>query len=190
MFQVLNFVGRAVARQHDLLVRLVQRVERVEKLFLNAFLAREKLYVVNQQHVGLAIFFAEADELIVLNGVDVFVGEFFRRNVGDARALFVSHDVLTDGVQQMRLAQSDAAIKKQRVVGFSRRLRDRQGCGVRKAVIVADDKRVEGVFGVETMVTTTGGRFLGFLHRLRFRRSAFAGKRRACRQGSDLELDF
>ena len=56
MFQFLNFAGRAVAGQHDLLVRLVQRVEGVEKFLLNAFLAGQKLDVVNQQHVGLAVF--------------------------------------------------------------------------------------------------------------------------------------
>ena len=77
MFQALNFAGRPVAGQHDLLVRLVQRIERVEKFLLNAFLAGEKLDVVNQQHVGLAVFFAEFGELVVLDAVNVFVREFF-----------------------------------------------------------------------------------------------------------------
>ena len=78
MFQSLNFAGRTVARQHDLLVPFVQRVEGVEKFLLNAFLARQKLDVVNQQHVGLAVFLAEFRQQVVLDAVNVFVREFFR----------------------------------------------------------------------------------------------------------------
>jgi len=55
----------------------MQRVEGMEKFFLNALLAREKLDVVNQQHVGLTMFFAERDQLVVLDRVNIFVREFF-----------------------------------------------------------------------------------------------------------------
>jgi len=72
----LDFAGRTVAGQHDLLVPFVQGVERVEKFLLNPFLTGEKLDVVNQQHVGLAVFLAELGELVVLNPVNVFVREF------------------------------------------------------------------------------------------------------------------
>ena len=89
MLEVLNFAGRPVAGQHDLLVRLVQRVERVKELLLNPLLAGQELDVVNQQHVRLPVFLAEAGELVVLDAVDVFVGEFLRGEVGHARALLV-----------------------------------------------------------------------------------------------------
>ena len=77
VFEILDFTGGTVAGQHDLLVRFVQCVEGVEKFLLDAFLAGEKLDVVNQEHVGLAVFFAERGELVVLDRVNVFVGEFF-----------------------------------------------------------------------------------------------------------------
>ena len=48
MFQPLNFAGRPVAGQNDLLMRLVQGVEGMEKFLLDPFLARQKLDVVNQ----------------------------------------------------------------------------------------------------------------------------------------------
>ena len=76
VFEALNFAGRTVAGEHDLLVGLVQRVEGVEKFLLNALLAGQKLNVVNQQHVGLAVFLAEFGELVVLDAVNVFVREF------------------------------------------------------------------------------------------------------------------
>jgi hypothetical protein len=145
----LNFAGRPVAGQHDLFVSFVQRVERVEKFLLNPFLAGEKLDVVNQQHVGLAVFFAELGQLVVLDGVNVFVGEFLGRQIGDAGAFLVAGDVLADGVQQMGLAQAHAAVKKQGVVGFSGRLGDGLGGGVGEIVVVADDERLKGVLGIE-----------------------------------------
>ncbi len=86
LLQVLDFGGGPVAGQDDLLVRLVQGVEGVEEFLLNALLAGQKLDVVNQQHVRLPVFAAEADQLVVLDGVDVFVGEFLGGKIRDARA--------------------------------------------------------------------------------------------------------
>ncbi len=112
LLEILDFAGRAVAGQDDLFVPLVQGVEGMEKFLLDALLAGEELDVINEQDVRLAVFFAEAHELVVLNAVDVFVGEFFRRNIRHARALPAARDVLPDGVKQMRLAQADAAIQE------------------------------------------------------------------------------
>ena len=67
MLQVLDLAGRPVAGQHDLPVRLVQRVEGVEKLFLDSLLARQELDVIDQQHVRLPVLLAELGELIVLD---------------------------------------------------------------------------------------------------------------------------
>ncbi len=149
VFQPLNFAGRTVAGEDDLFVRLVQRVERVEKFLLDALLAGEKLDVINQQHVGLAVFFAEADELVVLDAVNVFVGEFLGGDVGNARAFLVPDDMLADGVEQMRLAQTNAAVKEKRIIGFAGRLGDGQGGGVGEIVVVADNERFKRVFGIE-----------------------------------------
>ena len=160
----MDFAGRPVAGEHDLFVPLVQRVEGVEKLLLNPLLAREKLDVVNQQHVRLTVFLAELGELVVLDAVNVFVGELFGRNVRDARAFLVARRVLADGMEQMCLAQPDAAVKKKRIVGFSGCLGDGQRGRVGKVVVVADNKRVKGVFGVEMDFASGGCPFVrGFL---------------------------
>ena len=95
--------------------------------------------------------------MVVLNAIDVFVGEFLRRDVSDARTFFVCHDELTDRVQEMRLAQAHAAIKEQWIIGFARRLGDRQRRGVCEAVIVSNDESVECVFRVESMIAAGGG---------------------------------
>ena len=89
LLEVLDLAGRTVAGQHDLLVRLVQRIEGVEELLLNPLFAGQELDVVNEQHVGLPVFLAEAGELVVLDAVNVFVGKLLRGKVGHPRALLV-----------------------------------------------------------------------------------------------------
>jgi hypothetical protein len=51
IFQSGDFLGIAVAGQDDLLAAFQQAVEGVEKFFLGALLARQKLHVVDQQGV-------------------------------------------------------------------------------------------------------------------------------------------
>ena len=139
----------------------MQRVESVEKFLLNAFLAGEELDVVNQQHVRLAVFFAEFDELVVLNSINVFVCEFFGGEIGHARALFVADDVLADGMEQMGLAQADAAVEEERIVGFAGHLCDGEGCRVGKIVVVADNERFKSVFGIKVQIAAGGRAFVG-----------------------------
>ena len=59
-----NFMGRTIAADDDLLLRVVQRVEGVEELVLRAFLARDELNVVDEQHVDAAIARAEIEDAI------------------------------------------------------------------------------------------------------------------------------
>ena len=54
-----DFLGRSVGRDDDLLVDLVQGVERMEELFLGAVFPGEELHVVDQQHVDGPVLVAE-----------------------------------------------------------------------------------------------------------------------------------
>src|SRR5689334_1691230 len=103
MLEILNFARGPVAAQHDLLVVLVQGIESMKEFLLNPLLAREKLDIINQQDISLAIFSPETNELIILNGVDVFVREFFGRKVSDLRSFFVIYHILPNRVQQVGL---------------------------------------------------------------------------------------
>ena len=121
----------------------------MEELLLNAFLAGQELHVVDEQDVGLAMFAAEADQLIVLNGLDVFVGEFFGRKISDARAFFGAGNVLANGVEQMSLAEAHSAIKKERIVGPAGSLRDSHCGGMGVVVVFTHDKAFKGVLWIE-----------------------------------------
>ena len=67
---------RHVARDHDLLVVVVQRVERVEERLLRLGLALQELDVVDQQDVDVAVALLEQRAPVVGDRVDEVVREF------------------------------------------------------------------------------------------------------------------
>ena len=140
---------RPVRRQDDLLAVLVDRVERVEELLLGPFLVRDELDVVDQQQVDPAVARAELVDLALLDAGDELVGELLAGRVGDALARELRRDRVPDGVHQVGLAQADAAVQEERVVGVAGALRDRQRCRVGEAVGRSHDEVREGVAGVE-----------------------------------------
>ncbi len=82
-FERLNLFGRTVGRDNELAARFVQCVERVEELFLRRFFAGEKLDVVDQQNVDLAIAIAKLRRPVVLQRDDELVGELLAGEVDD-----------------------------------------------------------------------------------------------------------
>src|SRR3954469_2925433 len=117
-----------------------ERVEGVKKFFLRALFAAEKLDVVNQQQIGLAVTFAELDQVVVLNRVDEVVDEELAREIHHLRAFFLCADVLPDGLHEVCLAETHAAINEERVVGACRRLRNGKTGSVRDFVVRTDDE--------------------------------------------------
>ena len=70
-------------------------------------------------------------------------------------------------MKQMRLAQTDAAVKKKRIVRFARRFGHRLGGGEGEVVVRTNDEGLESVFRIEMQVTISralviGGLFGGF----------------------------
>ena len=139
----------AVGADDDLLLRVVERVEDVEELLLGAVLAGDELDVVDEQDVDRAVLLAEGGQAIEADGVDHLVDEAIGRDVEDVEALLAGQDVVADGVHQVRLAESDAAVDEERVVGLRGDLGDGAGGGVGELVRGADDEALEGVLGVE-----------------------------------------
>ena len=68
-------LGRPVGGQDDLLAVLVDRVERVEELFLGPFLVGDELDVVDQQQVDPPVARPELVDLALLDRGDELVGE-------------------------------------------------------------------------------------------------------------------
>src|SRR4030095_832954 len=99
-------------------------VERMKKFLLRSLFATEKLNVVNQKKIGLAITLAEFDQITVLARVDELVDEQLTRDVDHLHIFLFRPDELADGLHEMGLAQTDAAVNKEGIIGTRRRLRD------------------------------------------------------------------
>src|SRR5436305_9390272 len=129
MLEIRNLRRRPVAREHNLFVAVEQRIEGVKKFLLRAFLAAEKLNVVNTEQIGLAITLPEFDQIVVLNRVDEFVDEKLARKINHLGVFLFRQSILADRLHQMRFAKTDTAINKKRIVSAGRGLRDGQTGG-------------------------------------------------------------
>ena len=142
-------LGRPVGRQDDLLAVLVDRVERVEELFLGPFLVGDELDVVDEEQVDPPVAGAELVDLALLDRGDELVGELLAGRVHDALARELGDHLVADGVHQVGLAEAHAAVQEERVVGVARAFRHRQARRVGQPVGRADDEVGEGVARVE-----------------------------------------
>ena len=142
------FGGRS-ERQDDLLAVLVDRVERVEELLLRPLLVGDELDVVDEEEVDPPVAGAELVDLALLDRGDELVGELLAGRVDDALARELGDHLVADGVHQVGLAEADAAVQEERVVGVARALRDRQARRVGQAVGRPDDEVGERVARVE-----------------------------------------
>src|SRR3984893_13781439 len=97
-------------------------VEGVEEFLLRTFFAAEKLDVIDQEQVGLAITLSEFDQIAVLDRVDELVNEELAREIHHFARFLLRPNVLPDRLHQVRFAQADAAVDKKRIVSARRRL--------------------------------------------------------------------
>src|SRR6056297_4030105 len=123
----------------------------MKKLLLHAVLACQKMDVVNQQNVDIAIFVSKSRQLSVLQSRNIFVYKRFRRYV--AHGLFlVLENMVSYGMHQMGLSQTYTAIYKKGIVGRGRRMRHSQRCSMGETVGIPHHKIVEFVVGVKCPV--------------------------------------
>ena len=142
-------LGRPIRAEHDLLAVLVDRVERMEELFLGPFLVRDELDVIDQEEIDPAIAGSEFVDLALLDRGDELVGELLRRGVHDALPRELRHDLVADGVHEVGLAEPDPAIQEERVVGVPGALGDREACRMSQAIGRADDEVGKGIASVQ-----------------------------------------
>ena len=147
-------LGRLVGGEDYLLARGVQGVEGMEELLEGRFFALEELDIIDQKNVDLTVAALESFHAAVVLVAVAYAGdevgdEDLGVDVLDADSRVERLGVVADGVQQVGLAQSGAAVDEQGVVGTGRGLGHRQGSGVGEPVGGTGDVGVEGVARVE-----------------------------------------
>jgi len=126
----------------------------MEEFLLGRILAADELHVIDHQHVDRAELIFERNHVLEAKRADELVHELLGRKVDHLAARVLGSDVPGDRVHQVRLAEPDIAIKKQRVEGDDERLRgaafgDTAGGRVREIVGLSDDKILKGEARIE-----------------------------------------
>ena len=134
LFKTNELLRRNVTGDDNLLAVFVQCIESVEEGVLCRVLPAEELNVINEKEVDLSITPVEGNDLVRGQGIDVVVRELFTRDVTDLRAGEETLRVVTDCMEEVRLAQSRPAIDEQGVVSLGRRLADGESSRVSEAV--------------------------------------------------------
>ena len=150
VFEAHQFARRPVGGHDDLLAGLMQMVENVEEAFLCLFLARQKLHIVEHQHVHLQVKIHEALHIVVANGFNELVREFLARNVQHKPAAVVLLDEIADGLHQVRFAQAHATIQQQRIErGDARFLRHGHASRATQPVAISLNEVIECINRVQ-----------------------------------------
>ncbi len=152
LFQVRNFVRRPVAGHNDLLMGVVQNIKGVKKLLLQGRRFGQKMNIVNQQQVGVAIFIAEVLDAPVLKRVNVFIHQRFAGNIIDV-CFGMAVYIMSDGLHQVRFTEPRAAVNKERVIGLSGCLGHGQRGGMGKLVGRPHHERRKQVFWIQRACT-------------------------------------
>src|SRR5258705_6971990 len=143
VFDTGDLFGIGIAGNDDLFVSLDQCVECVEKFLLRAIFAVEKLNVVYQEQIERVIVLFKTVESFVLISAHNVRNILLRMNVSNAGRRIELDQHVADGLDQMGLAQPDAAVDEQRVVGNPGMLCNLQGGGTRKLVGFPGHERIE-----------------------------------------------
>ena len=147
--RLLISLAGAVAGEHDLVAAVEQGVEGVEELLLRALLAGEELDVVDEQHVRAAVAAAEFLDVAAADRVDELVGELLAGQIDHPRARLAAEQLVADGLHEVGLAETRAAVDEERIVTDAGFLRDRLAGGVGELAVIADDEAGEGVGRIE-----------------------------------------
>ena len=121
----------------------VKRVEGVKKLFLALFAFAEELDVVDNEDIDRSEPALKTREVALLDGLDEMVHKFFATEESYDGGF--AYCFVTDGVEQMRFAQSGTAVNKERIIGIAGGLTDGDAACVGEPIARPDNKIVEGI---------------------------------------------
>src|SRR5207247_7675966 len=123
----------------DLFSRLVEVVEGVEEFLLCPLLSGDELNIIDQQEIDRPVARAEVGRAVVADRVNQLIGEMLRREISDHHAGKQVSTLVTNRVEQVRLAEAATAIDEQRGLRARRELRDGQTGGLGELVRGSDD---------------------------------------------------
>ena len=125
----------------------------MEKLLLRRVLVGDELDIVHHQNIDIPVFIAKIRPvldvvLIILYGLDKLICERFACSIHYVQRGIIRKNFMTYGVHEVRLAEPDSAVNKERVIRFCGLGGDGLCGGEREHIRFADNERIERILGV------------------------------------------
>src|SRR5450755_2913364 len=115
IFQSRNVARNLVRGEYDLMAIVMERVERVEEFFLRALATGQELNVIQDQRIHAPELLLEFAHSIAPQRTDELVHEDLGRHEQNLALVITGlQQVMADGGRQVRLAEADSAVDKQR----------------------------------------------------------------------------
>src|SRR5258705_5260262 len=121
----------------------------MEEFLLCPLFSWDELNVIDKKEVDRPVARAEGGRVVVADCIDELIGKVLAETRDARRAGKQVTSPVTNRVEQVRLAEADAAIDEQGVIRARRKLRDSLTGGLGELVGRSDDEGVEGVAGVQ-----------------------------------------
>jgi len=129
-----------VGGDDDLFSEGFDGVEGVEELFLGCAFAREEVDVVDDEEVEVADLAAEGVELVVAEGEEEFIGEFFAGEVDPVFCGVMVEEAFAEALEEVCFAEAAGAVDEEGVVLDAGEFGDVEGGVVGELVGGTDDE--------------------------------------------------
>ena len=126
----------------------IEIIEGMEELLLGGLLAGDKLDIVHQEEVGIAVFVAEFRVFALLERLNQLVGELIALDVDYVVVRVAVVDLPGDGVEEVGFAKAAGAVDEKGVIGLGGTVGHGDGRGVGEAVGRPHHEPVKGELGV------------------------------------------
>ena len=113
---------------------MVQCVEGVEELFLEALFALYELNVIYEKNVNLAVTPFELNGGVLADCIHEFVKECLRGDITDGEMRIVRIDIVLNSPQKVGFAETGITVDKQWVIGLCGCFGNREGSSVSEPV--------------------------------------------------------
>ena len=110
IFQGFDLTRRPVRAKDDLFLRAVQSIKGMEKFFLRAFFLGNKLNIIDEQNINIAVFISKFLVFIAADGIDQFIGESFTGDLEHFCFRIFIQDIMGNRMHQMGFAQTYISI--------------------------------------------------------------------------------
>ena len=137
-----------VATDDNLLVGLVKGIEGVKELLLSFLAPGNKLHIVDDEHVNIAVPVRKAS-LFKTDRLDKFFDKRLRAQVGDFFAWVARKNLIAYRLDEVCFTKANATVDKEGIILRARAVCDRLAGGVGEVVARADDEILEGIARVQ-----------------------------------------